>query len=1688
MDTSQRSSSPPARGSSPAVSPTITHVSSRCPTPSAAVPEETSGTAPSRSSSPPPPQEPLPSQPSKMDKLQGESTEEGEAGTASQRPPLPPSSLSAPVGFLPRLLPLDVSEYSEPLILHTALPTSHTSLSELAHLTRLQRYQEQRRSHARIRLHRWLVSAGLSARLIHCGELVYRTLIEYFRNDEGKKFATLYDALHDVRSSCDATRRYALLEPDIENGKANKAVKDDVTASFSTFMHEIPLKIRNDILDFISEIRTNPDFLAKRICSLNQQELISLASFRPAPEPESVIGSGKGTGISKKPSLSTASNPVERLLSFQRHDPLSALIYTCFANSYGPDSNEDQRRTEAWATTCARLITEAKQGCEPLLKSILDAWARMRDWPAKANIELFLMQVLQDGQFLVEKADQVQTIKDEKALKYEAEAFFDRAIRRLFDVIDDEPSAGGMPEGIWEIGVALMKKLNNKKLRQAAENIIIQRWFLAGFLRNAIIYPESSGIMLGFHISTQAREKILKPIADEIQKQASAVFWSFSRQFDNSPAIIHEVKQHMENLLVRLRHPRANQRPILLPAKAVTSPRETSEVQPFLIVSPRDIITLVNALFPDRRPPSIHGDGDLSRRGNASTASSISGISIPFRSSSTPGDGSSVLSMSASSATSDMTSREPLLEAASRLEDHAQFDSETELSTKPTPTEEYGRKIRMACSEMARILGPEAVSGSCHPCAERWAVLFVTQDGQHLRTRMQEDVEDADFNEDDSPDSESDEEAPGLGMDLESDYHQLKDSICKLLQEYELPKSLAPESESRFFSNRSGQRMLARRGLRRTDPTHRAEELSSTGHGPSTLHRASPVPRQRLVTSRSNSTNDADDFKRRKSSDLVVMLEAAYHQCKTRNEYVDALLWHKTLEQLARLSSPSLTRDGYAPLLNYFARGPRDALSKSFKAIEKFEAWFAWLKQSQERYEANVEDMIASTKQLRDKMWFKTAVLTSAVYEEARNLAVALRMMAQPVKPGEENVLQTHRARQPSRAANLLLRTETQVMDLIATAADRAGPNKLVDEQADLTSKWLITYRVENLCKGEERIHRLCYEVDKAVNKLVGESRLVAPVLWSSDLYRRDKDILDSGRGKGDLWLTGVGNLSIAGDEEYETAPNRTVSRSLDIVQQPSHSSLRSISTAGSQQSLESSSKWSSANRGINIMDAQDYFGIASPAATIDTAVTFWSPFQSSGSSQTSTNIRPMTGTSSKGTVMLKDSASVNREKNKFIQDLKRALVGLLLSDLGTLVFNSGSETDGWFNGEIAEECILRKEADDRERKLKLSRKKSMRSLKSAASREQRATTSDRAGGQGDGVHSTAEHSGSSSDATARSSGINAVRKLGLLEFPYNNAYQRLLDKFATHPSPYTKLQALYDLQLLITAALSSKTGKHISRRETLPPVPQSPTLDSESELPTREAVVQTPQAHNLDEAIANVETRRSHTMNATHQNTIQPPPSPQRGNGRSPSTLPSTDMIVDVLLTLFRDAAIRPKTLFRDLQYVASFVPSSILDRTPKGKAFWDAALAALSLKQDVCRYMVEIADDIVNEDTQSRTAAHGAQAPVPENKLLGRWTMADAAQMYIITAKEGDPAAQRELAILYLTHPDLLPRTLLPMSKPREIFKESLLNRKREDPQRSDPMTMCVAQHWMELSKKGGDDLAIKYLRARDDMEKIP
>ncbi|KAF2651863.1 hypothetical protein K491DRAFT_75719 [Lophiostoma macrostomum CBS 122681] len=1716
----------------PAVSPTVTHFSSRSrtSTPSHTIVDDPPIEAPYRPASPPrSPSSPSSSQPQSTMGRHGAPDNNDKSSPSAQRPRVE-ATVSAPAGRLPRLLPADLSHYSDTYLnLTAAIPTSSTSLAELAHLIRLQGYQEQRKAHSRVRLHRWLVSSALSARLVHCGELAHRTLVDNFRSDDKKSFATLYNAINDVRNSCDATRRYALLEPDLEFGKP-KGANYDKAQSFSTFMNEVPSKFLDDLLGFVSEIRTNPDFLATRILNMSQQELASLTSFRQALDPiDSVMAMqarGKTVNASQKSNHAQGPSAVERLLSFQRHDPLAALVYTIFANSSGPDSAEDLRRTDVFATTCAKLIVESKQGGEKFIKTVLDVWAGMREWPGKANLELYLMQTLQDGQFLLERAEDQSTRPGTQPALNSKESiasteFFDKAVKRLFEVVDDEPSAGGIPEGVLEIGNAILRKLDESKgLRKGAQNFFVSRWLFSTFLLNAIIHPETHGIMIGHHISEHARQRILTQIATRAQKLVLDVTYHWRQQLSIPP----EIRAHVESILSRFKHTRSQAKPVLLPAKAITSPRETVEVQPFIVVSPSDINTLVHTLFPERRPQSSHLDKEAQRRtGLASSASSISGVSMPFRTSAaSTGDASSILSASASSMTSDTTSREPLLD----LNHPITIPLSENYSEKVAPTELYGRRLRMACSEMTRILGADATSGSCHPCAERWAVLYISPDGKQLKTRMRKDADDEDEHDDDSPESDSsDDEGTSRSLDLYSDYHHLKEAIAKLVEEWEIPKELAPESESKNFSNRTSTHRRDARSGRMIRQSSDVLASRNPYNSQSQSQLTTLIASQRNVPARHRSpqhprsnSNPQPNEKSENNSVLVTMLEIAMNQSQARSDFVNAHLYYKTLQSLRRLTSPSLVKNGYAALLNYFSRGPRDSLGKSANAIEEFEAWFVWLKQSQERHDAAIEDMMLGLRNLRDKMWYITDVRNSANYEEARNVAVALKIMGQPTKTLDGKPIQTPRPRNLSKSTSttFLLKTEAQMVDMMAAGSDFGGPNKLSDEQSDVTMKWLNQYAVENFCKGEERIHRFCLEVDKCVNKLVGDGMMEGPVLWSSELFRRDKEILDSGRQKGDLFLTGVGTLSIAGDEEYETH-GRPGSRSLDFAQRPSQSSLRSISNRnGSQQSFDMSPWTRTATN-----DSHEYFGGSSPVLTIDSSTTFWSPFQAAHSPTSTTSIRPRTASSSKGTVMLKQSATVNEDKRRFLLDLKQTLTGLLLSDLGCMVFGHGSETDAWFSGDLGEEILQRKEDEDRRRKKQLARKKSMKSLRHTARVEHRSGPLDTLGrtersqaappvatlqhaAASDSHNSAGEHSSTSSDATSRSSGMSAAKMAGLLDFPYNVAFRRLLNKFATHPNPFSKLHALYELELLIVASLSSRSGRsYNNRRDTLPTVPQSPTLGAMPELSSREPATHTSRAQNLEEAIANCEERRSHTMNLERSGTASP--LPHRSGARSPVGPPSTDMIVEVIQGLFRDADIRPKTLFRDLQFIASFVPAQMLDKTARGKAFWDVGLAALGLKQDVCRIMVEIVDDIVAKNSQRDPViqqtnggkADQAGAPLSEHTAAGaneptsRFTMEDAARMLLITAKEGDAVAERELAIFYLTSPELVHRTVLPLTKPRDVFKTELLNRERkasQDPARSDPMTMCVAQHWMEQSKKGGDQLATKYLRARDDLESIP
>lgn len=1093
----------------------------------------------------------------------------------------------------------------------------------------------------------------------------------------------------------------------------------------------------------------------------------------------------------------------------------------------------------------------------------------------------------------------------------------------------------------------------------------------------------------------------------------------------------------------------------------------------------------------------------------------------------------SVLSNSSSSVTSDSASiYAPLLERSSVYEDRVSFSSQMPspasftlpssasiMSTDEiSEIEKLGADIRSAVEALKGRIPPEVSSGRCHPCAEKWAVLFISRDGSELSLNMRTDWDEDEEEEDDGDnDYDSDDEGPSEAAGLDTDYHQLKESIKKLVYEYEIPDNLTPESKK--FSNRTNSGKNEQSKAKREVGTGELEvelEPEQSGTPPIQLDPSNPYyPTSNLTAMFAASQKSAFRIPEKKRQELAVpkdctlvkMLTAAYQQCLSRENYVRAQQLHRALSQLEKLP-PSLARNGYEPLLHIFARGSRVAISKLFSALEDMEAWFVWLTSAQERQDAAVKDGMNRIRGLRDKMWYVTDVRNSAAYEEAKGVTLALKKMGQPVKPNANKTApikgsRTTLGHRMSTSNISLLKSDT-LMDILAAPVEHGGPNKLSDEQADITATYLSRFSVENFCKGEERIHRFCYEIDKCVNKLVGDGILDSPVLWSSELFSRDdRDLATTGR-KGEVHLPGLGTLSLSGDYGLDTDGSSNARRSFDLLRKPSTSDLLSLgrsrlSSSGTDYPSSRSRTRSTSTATIDsMMDQQDLFGMPSPKAHQESTPTFWSPFASLASaSRAKTTHTP-------AALIIKPPEEVNEKKRKFLSQLKQNLTGLLLSDLGTEVFNQGSETDAWFSDGLADDCIQRKDEQEAEARKKLaektaglkaasagkkmSRKKSMKSLRRAATHNSGILEALGKGEKGElaapiatlenAAHEphSGEENSSSSDATARAHNTISSKKGGLNAFPYGHVFKSLLNKFSTHPNPYQKLYALYELELLIVASLSTSTPKFFSRK-----MSNSPLFGALGEVTSRISNLQLSQPTNLEGVIANVEERRSHVMSRTANTSPLMTPT----GSRSPTTVaPSTDMIVEVLQNLFRQADIRPRTLFRDLQYVAAFVPASILDMTEIGKAFWDTGLAALGLKQDVCRTMVEIADEIIANHTKKR-ASESKSKNIDQgvNDQPSRYSMRDAARMWTITAMEGDPTAQRELAIFYLTNPSLLPRYTKPLSRPKDTFRPDMMVPKGEDPEKRDPATMCVSYHWMELSSQGGDELAKKYLRQRDE-----
>ena len=790
------------------------------------------------------------------------------------------------------------------------------------------------------------------------------------------------------------------------------------------------------------------------------------------------------------------------------------------------------------------------------------------------------------------------------------------------------------------------------------------------------------------------------------------------------------------------------------------------------------------------------------------------------------------------------------------------------------------------------------------------------------------------------------------------------------------------------------------------------------------------------------------------------LLRAAASRAQSNLDFRTAHSWWQVLEHY-HLFLDSASLNTLPNLILEISADLRILIEQALEMSVKYNARYRSLIELQHRHDTTLTYLQEQRKALRIKMWYICDIRHSGVYEEALLVTRALRTMASSKRSKQTGGI-TNWARQRLRGSSIQDRSESQTLEALAASKEQGGLSKLADEQVEITSRWLTRKSVENFCKGEERIHRFCFEVQRSVNRLAGPSLLESPVLWSSNLFKFERSCF-SASTRGGVATSPYGS-TFAPPFHATCNPMHNDSFALQGIIPKGLGLSRSKTPTNNYSGFWPAGQPPRASTGVT------YHPNLPPTPTSPSNA--WSNNVLPPNSPLNAATPPLSSVFGFGQHSARSSqeAEPTVEKKIFAEQVKKHLCCLLLSDLGYLLWNQGSETDAWINERVA---------DDGHNSVSGIRGASVTSRKTFPARfNSTQATSDEKAAVETG-HFNERPDTSIRDTVEVSAATPNLKYTGKADlFPYVESYKALLRRFSLSYDPYAKLNALHELEDVIIAYLydASKSqdrkatpSGNSDRRQTHP-----------GDARFRSKSVPRTKATSLEEVIANCTERRAGTLrfqgsrNASILDTFAP---------AVWTDGPGTDDIVTALLSILRTDDLRPTTLFRDLQYIAAFVPSEILDQTPQGKAFWDVALAALALKDDLCDGMIIQANKI--------TAYHISPAkqsnPLSDTDLVST-TLRDAANLWLIAAKEGSPVAARELGLFYLTHPELLPRITIPFSLARDVFRlVPSMDYSDRDKERGalDPYTFAVVRHWMEIAANGGDKEAKDFLKGSGDVD---
>lgn len=367
------------------------------------------------------------------------------------------------------------------------------SLADVCRSVHLRRHQQRKSCLAQESLIQHQVAAARAIRLSCAARSIQHTLAGCLRLDDRASFANLLCAFHDASDAC-------FFPNDLDASEAD-AGSTLQPAFVDSFLDGLSSTSTGVVLDILSRVRYNAAFLTERLFCLTQKEMISLLpdrSYNPAND--SIFGEVPRVHARKSNPLSLLVDSQMEVLSSQRFESaLEALIYVPRSVTRA-DSREDELSVRIWAHVCARLIAGQKQGSERLVPAVWDIFAGMLPWPGRDRLEIWVLQTLRNGQFLLEPSTR-KTFRDHLEARVEgpseqeirSEAFFTRAVESLLDLLSDTDDASVIPPGALRLCQAISEELSISPGHQNAfPSSVITRWLFGSFLLDIITTPEVS--------------------------------------------------------------------------------------------------------------------------------------------------------------------------------------------------------------------------------------------------------------------------------------------------------------------------------------------------------------------------------------------------------------------------------------------------------------------------------------------------------------------------------------------------------------------------------------------------------------------------------------------------------------------------------------------------------------------------------------------------------------------------------------------------------------------------------------------------------------------------------------------------------------------------------------------------------------------------------------------------------------------------------------------------------------------------------------------------------------------------------------------------------------------------------------------------------------------------------------------